>query len=64
MERSDSAKQRYPEDDGFYRPSFDRKLLIPCRCKDSCPNGCRGDCGCPACRVAFDEWDAYGSMDG
>lgn len=29
---------------------------VPCTCKPECPNACKGECGCDACRTAYSDF--------
>lgn len=42
---TDTGIRKYP-DDGYYEG-------IPCICKPDCPQACKGECGCDACRAAY-----------
>lgn len=63
MQCTESARTRYPEEAGYYRPADAPELLIACRCTDACPTPCVGQCGCKACLAAYEDWDGYGSLD-
>lgn len=44
--------KRYPPD-GLYQANGDG---TPCTCVPSCPNPCKGQCGCEACREAYGDF--------
>ena len=46
------GRERYSPD-GYYTANGEN---VPCICKETCPGGCKGQCGCLACH------DAYGDF--
>lgn len=44
--------QRY-EPDGYYREGGE---AVPCTCKPTCASACKGECGCRACQMAFQDF--------
>jgi hypothetical protein len=48
---SNAGKLRYK--DGYYTANG---WKTPCTCLDTCPQPCKGKCGCPACREAYGDF--------
>jgi hypothetical protein len=46
MEPTEEGKKRFEFTLGYYDE-------IPCTCTDNCPDPCKGECGCSACRAAY-----------
>lgn len=54
---TDEGRRRYPATAGYY-PDISSDTLrpdttLPCTCSPGCPARCAGQCGCPACTLAF-----------
>lgn len=51
------GRRRYPFTDGYYPDIFSGTLSpdhgLPCTCTRACHDRCGGQCGCPACTLAF-----------
>lgn len=47
---TEEGKRRYPPD-GVYRDCGEPVAI--CTCGASCPDPCRGECGCEACKAAY-----------
>jgi hypothetical protein len=41
------TKERIPYRDG--------DEVVPCTCRDDCPSDCKGECGCKACKLAYQD---------
>ena len=53
---SEEGKRRYTETEGRY---IANGLDTPCTCVETCPNPCKGECGCLACREAYCDFLDY-----
>jgi hypothetical protein len=40
--------KNYPQN-GYYDEDY------PCTCNDSCSDTCKGECGCPACHIGYQD---------
>lgn len=52
MKISREAKKRYPPD-GRYHDGINNLI---CTCKQTCNNPCKGECGCKACKNAYQDF--------
>ena len=60
---TEEGKRRHPPD-GIYKGDFfdeaDKDFWEVCTCSENCPDPCKGQCGCKACRA---NWNDFLSME-
>jgi hypothetical protein len=48
---TETGKMMYPDDPaGYYTANGD---MVPCTCKPTCTQPCKGQCGCSACSQSY-----------
>ena len=55
---TNEGKRRYPPD-GIYKGGFsdkDKNFWEVCTCTKGCPDPCKGQCGCKACRACYNDF--------
>jgi len=54
-EPTDVGKIKYLEGGGWYIANG-RDMEVPCTCTNECTYDCKGECGCEACRQAYQDF--------